>query len=336
MKRTRFLTLAVSLVAVMPAWANAQPKDTKKKKPKTEEAAAAPQAPAKKSLSESLTGPAKADYDSGVGLYKQGEFGPASAKFMQAYEASNDARLLWNAAAAEKQQRHYAKARTYVRQYVQLSTDLSEKDKADANELVATLDRLVADVTIRVNEPGAIVTVDGAEVGESPLAKPVTLDAGSRTLKVSKPSFLPYSSSITVAGGAPQTVDVKLLPHVTDGRIAVRASEADASILLDSKVVGKGSYSGILASGSHQLGVTREGFKPYDLTFTIAENGTRSFDVTLERSKRRFPVWAVVAGSVLVAGIATAVIVIAAQPEPTRGEIREGSFPPKKVTLTDF
>lgn len=335
MKRTRFLTVAMCLVALTPALAHGQnkPKDTKKK-PKVE--APAPVAPAKKTLSETLTGPAKADYDSGILLYKQGEYGPSAAKFMAAYGTSNDARLLWNAAAAEKQQRHYAKARTYVRQYLALGVDLGEKDKSDANELVATLDRLVSEVTIAVNEPGAVVVVDGEQLGESPLAKPAALDSGSRVLKVEKPGFLPYQSTFTVNGGAPQTVDVKLLPHIKDGRIAVRASQADATVLLDSKVVGKGTYSGIIPSGAHQLGVTKDGYKPYDLSFSIAENGTRSFDVTLEKKKGPVPVWAIVAGSVLVAGIATVIIVVAAQPEDTKGEVPNGTFPPNKVVLTSF
>ena len=334
MKRTRSLMVASCLLAMAPALAQAQtkPKDTKKK-PKVEETT--PAAPAKKPLAESLTGSAKADYDAGVSLYRGGQFAPASAKFMQAYATSNDARLLWNAAAAEKQDRKYAKAREYVRQYVQLGSDLSEKDKADAKELVSTLDLLVADVTITVNEPGATVAVDGTTLGESPLAKSVALDSGERKLKVDKAGFLPYQSTFKVTGGAPQTVDVKLAPHVKDGRIAVRASEADATILVDSKVVGKGTFSGLVASGSHELGVTREGFKPYALSFTISENGTRSFDVSLERAKRRVPVLAIIAGSVLVAGIATAVIVIATSGD-TKGNLPVGSFPPGKVSLASF
>lgn len=334
MKRTQFLTLASCLLLLAPSLAQAQtkPKDAKKK-PKVEEVA--PAAPAKKTLAESLTGSAKADYDMGVSLYRGGQYAPASAKFMQAYAASDDARLLWNAAAAEKQERHYAKAREYVRQYVALGVGLSDKDKQDANELIATLDRLVSDVTITVNEPGAVVAVDGNTLGESPLAKSVALDSGDRQLKVDKAGFLPFQSTFKVTGGAPQTVDVKLAPHVKDGRIMVRASEGEATILVDSKIVGKGTFSGIVASGSHQLDVTREGFKPYSLSFTIAENGTRQFDVTLDRAKRRIPVAAIIVGGVLLAGITTAVIVIATSGE-SRGELDPGSFPPGKVSLASF
>lgn len=337
MKSTRFLTVAVCLLGMAPALANAQakPKDTKKKKPKTEEPAPPP-APVKKTLAESLTGQAKSDYDSGITLYRQTEYAAASAKFVSAYDTSKDARLLWNAAAAEKQLHHYAKARTYVRQYVQLGVDLSDKDKTDAADLVVVLDKLISDVTISVNEPGATIVIDGETVGESPLAKPLALDSGTRAVKVEKAGFLPFQSSVVVNGGAAQTVEVKLQPHVKDGRIAVRASQADATILLDRQAVGTGTYSGIIPSGAHQLGVTKDGYKPYELSFNIAENGTRSFDVTLEKKKGPLPVWAMIVGGVLVAGIATTVIVIAAKPENTRAPIPDGTFPPNKVVLTSF
>lgn len=331
----RLATVTLCMLAVAPALSHAQAKPKEaKKKPKTEQVAPAPP-PVRKSLGESLTEPAKGDYDTAVALYKQGAFSQSAAKFVQAYESSKDARLLWNAAAAEKQQRHYAKARVLVRQYVTLGTDLTEKDKTDASELLAVLDRLVSNVTIRVNEPGAAIAVDGEQVGESPLPKAVTLDTGTRSIRVTKDNFLPYQAAVPIGVGATAVVDVKLLPHIKDGRIAIRTSEADSSISIDSKAVGRGTYSGIVASGAHQLYVSKDGYKPYDLSFTIAENSSRSFDVTLERTKRRVPVWAIVAGSVLVAGIATAVIAIAATPE-TKNGVPNGTFFPYKVTLNAF
>ena len=336
MTSKRFLTVAMCLVAFTPALAQGQDKakDKKKKKPKTEEVAPTPAA--RKSLAESLTEPAKGDYDTAVALYKQGAYAQAATKFQSAYDSSKDARLLWNAAAAEKQQRHYAKARVLVRQYVALGTDLTEKDKTDANDLLAVLDRLVSDVTIVVNEPGAVIAVDGEQVGESPLPKPLTLDTGTRAIRVTKDNFLPYQAQVPIGVGPSATVQINLLPHVKDGRVAIRSSVADSVISIDSKPLGKGTYSGVVGSGSHTLAVTREGYKQYDLTFTMTEGGSRSLDVTLEKNKRRVPVWAIVAGSVLVAGIATAVIVIAATPDKNGSTVPEGTFPPKKVTLTDF
>src|SRR5882724_2041987 len=54
------------------------------------------------SLSEALTGAAKADYDAARILYDDGDFRGAFQKLKSSYEQSKDARLLWNMAACEK------------------------------------------------------------------------------------------------------------------------------------------------------------------------------------------------------------------------------------------
>ena len=81
-------------------------------------AAPAPETPAAESpppppsLSESLSGAAKAEYDAGKLLYQDGDYAGAQLKFRAAYETSKDPRLLWNMAAAEKNLRHYAQVQT--------------------------------------------------------------------------------------------------------------------------------------------------------------------------------------------------------------------------------
>src|SRR4051812_1715450 len=87
--------LAAALCAALlagPSLAAAQPG---KKKP----AAAAP-APAatQPSLSATLTGMARAEYEAAKSLYQDGDFTNAIVKYQHAYELSKDPRLLWNVA----------------------------------------------------------------------------------------------------------------------------------------------------------------------------------------------------------------------------------------------
>src|SRR5437764_13820664 len=71
-----------------------------------------------KTLAETLTGPAKSDYETARLLFTDGDFVGAEIKFKSAYETSHDARLLWNMAACEKSQRHYARAVDLVHKYL--------------------------------------------------------------------------------------------------------------------------------------------------------------------------------------------------------------------------
>src|SRR5262245_25362694 len=120
-RHSRGLSLALCLALVAP-YAAAQSRETK--------AAAA-------SLSESLTGMARAEYEAGKILYADGDFAGAALKFQRAYDESKDPRLLWNQAAAEKNLRHYVRVSELVERYVQESGErLSDQDRAEAQALL--------------------------------------------------------------------------------------------------------------------------------------------------------------------------------------------------------
>src|SRR5262245_5084124 len=73
-------------------------------------AASTPSAPSPpKTLSETLTGMAKAEYEAGRILYGDKDYTSAIAKFQQAYQLSNEPRLLFNIAVCQKNLRKYSK-----------------------------------------------------------------------------------------------------------------------------------------------------------------------------------------------------------------------------------
>ncbi len=72
----------------------------------------------RRGLSETLTGDAKVAYEAGELLFGDGDYAGAEIKFKAAYDTSQDARLLWNMAACEKSQRHYARTEQLVRAFI--------------------------------------------------------------------------------------------------------------------------------------------------------------------------------------------------------------------------
>ncbi|RYZ07131.1 MAG: PEGA domain-containing protein [Myxococcales bacterium] len=139
------------------------------------------------SLANSLKGAAKTEYESGKLLYEDGDFSGAALKFQRAYELSGDARLLWNRAAAEKNLRHYAQVRTLVRQYLAKGGPLvSADERADAEALIAMVQAFVSEVTVRVDQPDADISIDGRAVGKSPLPNSISLDLGEHEVRASK------------------------------------------------------------------------------------------------------------------------------------------------------
>ena len=160
-----------------------------------------------KPLAQSLTDGARRDYDAGKMLFDDGDFATALLKYQAAYDATHDARLLWDVAVCEKSLRHYATTlATLARYQAEGGELLSAGDRHDALELSRAIAPFTSAQTINVSEDGAQVWIDGQLVGRSPLPAPVVLDLGTRHVRIVKDGFRPWSLDMPVGGSAPTTV----------------------------------------------------------------------------------------------------------------------------------
>jgi hypothetical protein len=263
---------------------------------------------AQTSLSDVLTGDAKAEYDSAKILYGAGDFSGALLKFNSAHKRSNDPRLLWNMAACEKSLRHYARALTLVRSYAgDGSGKVSDQERAEAVELIKVLEPLTGKLRIKVSEPDAEVAIDDEVIGRSPFESPQIVDLGTRKLRVKKTGFRDEQKDVNVSESSTETeAEIVLVRIVHEGRVVVKAGTND-SITIDNNAVGVGTWSGILTTGGHTLRVTAPGMRPYQTEVLVADEQTREISVTLEKEPTKIPLWAWIGGGVLVTGgLATA------------------------------
>ena len=269
--------IAVGLVLASASGASAQPR-----RPAPPVPAPAPAA-GPKPLSQTLTGEAKAAYDAAKLLVGDGDFAGAAIKFQAAYDKAGDPRLLWNIAACEKNQRHYAKTIALVRRYLDTGKDLlTDADRREGRALLDAIESFTVRLTIVVKEPGAEVFVDDERVGTSPLEAPVTVDIGQRKVTVKKAGFKDASQQVPVGGSAAASVEIALEPEVHDGRLTV-TTQPDARISIDGKVVGTGRFEGKLHSGGHTLRVEADGMRAYQSEVVLSDDEHRSVDVPLEK-----------------------------------------------------
>src|SRR5690606_1373181 len=203
----------------------------------------------------------------------------AALKWEVAYKASNDARLLWNIAAARKAERRYAEVERLVKQYLAEGKELTDADRAEAQQLLGTIQSFVADLTIQVNEPGAQVLVDGVTVGQTPLTAPLRVDIGEHVVVVAKQGFERAEVRQQVTGNT--TVPVRLVPEVHEGRLRV-VSPADATVSGDGKRVTSGTWEGVLATGIHRIEVTAPGKLPYSTDTQTTDNQNEVLRVALQ------------------------------------------------------
>ena len=144
------------------------------------------------------------------------------------------------------------------------SRDASTRPGGAAAAAVAS-----ASLQVQVNVAGALVRVDGLEMGRSPLA-PLTLKAGGHRVEASHPEYFDAQQTIDLAGGAEQTLRLKLTPRPSEpSRPAPQAlvpvelgiSPAGAKVHVDGKLVGLSPLQAFtLAPGTHTVLVVKPGF----------------------------------------------------------------------------
>ncbi|MGC4094230.1 MAG: PEGA domain-containing protein [Polyangiaceae bacterium] len=264
-------------------------------------------------LSDTLSGDAKNEYEAAKILYADGDYAGSALKFHHAYALSGDARLLWNEAAAEKNQRHYARVEALIREYMQKGGATTEAERSDAQGLLDTVRAFIADLTLNVNEAGAQIFVDNAEVGVSPLSKPLRVDMGPRRLRVSKPGFKEFSQNVEIVGGGQAAVDVKLSVEKHEGTLRV-VGGVGTTIRVDGKMVGMDQWQGALPSGLHTIEVTADKKQPYRTDSLVQDGELSTVQVSLQNEPSSVPAasggssgaatWLWVAGgAVLAAGV---------------------------------
>jgi len=152
---------------------------------------------------------ARARYDRGLKLYDQGAFEAALVEMKRAYELAPAFKILYNLGLIYRQLNDHAAALDAFNQYLaEGGKKIDAKRHAEIEHHLADLKPLVATLTIQVDASGAEVTIDDAAVGTSPLATPITVNAGKRKISAKLPGKSAVTKVITVAGS--DTVTVKL------------------------------------------------------------------------------------------------------------------------------
>jgi len=264
--------------------------------PVTTQAAGAPAA-----LSDTLSGSAKTAFESAKLLFANQDFVGALAKFSQAHDLSQDARLLYNMAICEKNLHHYARMQALLRQYrAESGASLTQDNRVAVDEALRAIDNLVGTVKVAVAEPDATVSLDGAYVGKTPLA-PIAVDLGQHSVTVAKDGFDTATGQVDVAGGNAVSLSLVLVRAMHVARLTI-AADAGATIVVDGAPAVIGRFEAPLVPGTHAVRVSESGMIPFTASIDLHNGETRTVDVTLESDHHKV-IWPwVVGGAALVAG----------------------------------
>ncbi|HRI64787.1 MAG TPA: tetratricopeptide repeat protein [Polyangium sp.] len=118
-------------------------------------------------------------FTAGQTAAKANRWDAARQEFLQAFDLKPDhAATVALLAQAEMATGRHREAAEHLEIFLDYAVGIGPEDRKTAEELLVEAQSKLAIVTVKVDKPGAKVTVDGRVLGTSPMADPVLVDAG--------------------------------------------------------------------------------------------------------------------------------------------------------------
>lgn len=153
---------------------------------------------------------AKEHYARGVELFSEADYQASLLEFKRAQGLSKSYKVLSNIGQVNVQLNDYAGAIDAFDGYLRDGDgDIPADRKAEVRAQIAKFQTRVAKVTVKSNELGAEVFIDGRSAGKTPLLSAMTVNTGSRKFEAimkGKPNVVRV---IDVVGGDTPTIDLE-------------------------------------------------------------------------------------------------------------------------------
>ena len=145
---------------------------------------------------------------------------------------------------------------------------------------------------VRSSPPGALVDVNGAPRGTTPLALS-EIPYGSYTLRVSRPGYVSQVHELSISAGQPVgAVSVGLMPAAPSparaaGSVFVESRPPAAQVFLDGERVGRTPVlvSDVVA-GLHEIRIQRDGYRVWSTTTRVGASERTRVRASLDRTAR--------------------------------------------------
>ena len=235
--------------------------------------------------------------DKGAELKRQGDkamdslqYEEAIAKYTAAFAASGDPAVLYNRGRVYQARSEFPEALADIERFQREASPALRGRVQQLGELVVGLRAKVTTLSIKSNVAGARVLVRERQVGTTPLAGPLKLNAGRAAVEVILEGYYPFRRDLDLAGGGTIELDAVLVTKERAGVLAVRTSGA-ATVFIDGEPVGESPVEVAVEAGAHKIVVRSEKYKDTETSAVVVAGQRRELVVDLEKRPPIYARW---------------------------------------------
>ena len=173
---------------------------------------------------------AREHYTRGLALAIHNEYEPALQEFKEAYAVSPHFAVLYNIGRADIALGRAADAIDALSKYLEDGSNrIAPARREVVKTQIASLIPRLASLLVITDRPGARITIDGRDVGTTPLPDLVRVGAGTHKIVAIAEGATPVSRIISVDEGERQHVRFELPAPSLEGAMAAARSAASAA-----------------------------------------------------------------------------------------------------------
>ncbi len=148
----------------------------------------------------------------GTAAYGRGDYATALDKFTAAYEIFPSPKLWFNIGQANRDLGRPVEAAAAFDRFLRNAGDAPPETLAEARRSAAELKTKLGQIQVTCATDGAEITVDGKQVGSTPLGEMVWTTPGRHQVAVQHAGFSPVIEDVVVVAGDASAVNVELRP----------------------------------------------------------------------------------------------------------------------------
>ncbi|MCE9580635.1 MAG: PEGA domain-containing protein [Deltaproteobacteria bacterium] len=146
----------------------------------------------------------RGDYLTNKGKAEQAkeQYARALAAYQKAYDLVANPQIYFAIAGAEEKLGRYLDAASHYKKVLAEATNIKPELATAATEKLEATKLHLGQLTLTIVPDGTAITVNGNDVGASPLAEPLLLDPGEYTMSFTADGYTPMEQKMTVEAGS--------------------------------------------------------------------------------------------------------------------------------------